>query len=72
MAARGVHKALTEEIISPREIAAKGVFEVLTEEIISRGESPPVESLWVERRSRTGRAVVRGKVFIDSMWRNNI
>ncbi len=63
---------MTEEIISPREIAAKGVFEVLTEEIISRGESPPVESLWVERRSRTGRAVVRGKVFIDAMWRNTI
>ncbi len=44
----------------------------MTEENISQGESPPVESLWVERRSRTVLAVVRGKVFIDSMWRNNI
>ncbi len=33
----------------------------MTEKIISRGESPPVETLWVERRLRRGRSVVRGK-----------
>ncbi len=45
----------------PREIAAKGVHKVVTEKIISQGEFPPVESLWVERRLRMGRSVVRGK-----------
>ena len=44
---------------SPREI----IFSVKTLQTplaaISRGESPPVESLWVEGRLRTGRSVVR-------------
>ncbi len=46
---------------SSREIAARGVHKTLTEKIISQGEFPPVESLWVERRLRTGRSVVRGE-----------
>ena len=40
IAARGVHKVVTQKIISPREIGVRAVLQVSTEEIISRGESP--------------------------------
>ena len=36
----------------------------MAEKIISQGESPSVESLWVERRLRTERSVVRGKLVL--------
>ena len=68
---RLLHRGSPEH--SPREIGARAVFKDSTDEIIAQGESPPVEpssraqaegSLWVERRLRTGRSVVRGKCFL--------
>ncbi len=55
--AKGVHKVVTEQIVSPREIATRNVFKVLTEEIISQGESP---------HSRARRSVVRPARSTDS------
>jgi len=59
-------EVLTEDIISPREIATWNAFKVLTEDIISRGAFVP-DVLWYrERLARGDQRLVRMKIYISS------